>query len=564
MKLQIMSKKNLSIVFILLMFLFCVIFIIPHDKTYKIVNVISANTFILNSGKVFKVDEIETFDNKFTPKNKDLAKDLHISEIDAFLLGNLAENKANSLMKGRKVFIKNNSDLIYYRYSYRDKFLYSGYCFKNNKPIDEEKFNQRLLEARRAKYKILDLETGNIYDLNNSKIRDLENFIIIRKSHLHKLNNNKEKKVQKTVDLGRIKVFMTDFTTRLVPNKECNTDVCKELLKNIKDSQTSIDMAKYGYSRVPEIEKAILKAKERGVNIRLVYDLDKKGNNIYPDTKDFIKLIENNMSDVKSKESFNTMHNKFYIFDDKKVITGSANLSYTDMSEYNSNIIISIDSKELAGIYKKEFEQMYNGRFHNEKESFEGKLISFDNVDIQAYFSPQDKGLENAILPLINGAKKYIYVPTFVLTHNKLMESLILAKNRGVEVKIIMDTLSTFTKHSKINQLRNAGITVKTENYAGKMHSKSMFIDDKYSIIGSMNFSNSGENRNDENFLVIKNEQITKAGKDFFLYQWEKIDNKWLNQNPKAESFDSIGSCFDGIDNDYDGLIDKADNACKI
>ena len=31
------------------------------------------------------------------------------------------------------------------------------------------------------------------------------------------------------------------------------------------------------------------------------------------------------------------------------------------------------------------------------------------------------------------------------------------------------------------------------------LHSKSMLIDDKYTIIGSMNFSNSGENKNDEN-----------------------------------------------------------------
>ena len=221
------------------------------------------------------------------------------------------------------------------------------------------------------------------------------------------------------------------------------------------------------------------------------------------------------------------------------------------MSEYNSNIIVAIDSIDLANIYKKEFNQMYNGKFHNDKISYENKIVTLSNTEIQAYFSPQDKGIEKSIIHLINSAKEYIYIPTFVLTHNKVMESLISAKNRGVEVKIIMDSLSTSTKHSKINQLRESGIAIKTENYAGKMHSKSMFIDDKYSIIGSMNFSNSGENKNDENFLVIKNGQIAKAGKDFFLYQWKKIDNKWLKQNPKAESIDSIGSCFDGIDNDY-------------
>ena len=78
-----------------------------------------------------------------------------------------------------------------------------------------------------------------------------------------------------------------------------------------------------------------------------------------------------------------------------------------------------------------------------------------------------------------------------------------------------------------------------------------------------MNFSNSGENKNDENFLIIKDKDITSAYKDFFLYQWEKIDNKWLNHKARAEGKDSIGSCSDGIDNNYDGLIDKKDLACR-
>ena len=106
-------------------------------------------------------------------------------------------------------------------------------------------------------------------------------------------------------------------------------------------------------------------------------------------------------------------------------------------------------------------------------------------------------------------------------------------------------------------------LLVKTENYAGKMHSKSMIVDDKYTIIGSMNFSNSGENKNDENLILIKDSELTKFYKEFFLYQWKKIDNKWLYQNVRAESKDSIGSCYDGIDNNYDGLIDSEDLACK-
>ena len=43
-----------------------------------------------------------------------------------------------------------------------------------------------------------------------------------------------------------------------------------------------------------------------------------------------------------------------------------------------------------------------------------------------------------------------------------------------------------------------------------------------------------------------------------------KLLDKYLRENPSAESKYSIGSCSDGIDNDYDGKTDLADDACKL
>ena len=62
---------------------------------------------------------------------------------------------------------------------------------------------------------------------------------------------------------------------------------------------------------------------------------------------------------------------------------------------------------------------------------------------------------------------------------------------------------------------------------------------------------------------MLDNNDAAKFYKNFFLYQWNKIPEKWLTKNARAESKDSIGSCSDGVDNDYDGLIDKEDEGCK-
>ena len=556
-----MWKKSLSIVFVIFIFIYIVVFLIPHDKVYRVVEIKSPLEIRLSNNRDFYLKDLESFDANFSNKNKELAKILNISEEEAFVMGNLAKYWADNLIKNRNVIIKDNSDLIYHKFSYRMKFMYSGFCIINSKPYSNVAFKKKIKEIKNAKYKILDLDTNIDYELNDKNARNLKNYIIIRKSHLNKKTNPKF--IQKFYSNGDIKIFLTDFTSKLKPDRNCSTSLCKEILKNINNAEKTIDIAIYGYSRTFAIEEALKNAINRGVKIRLIYDIDMKGKNIYPDTQKILSIIPNHKNDGCSLEAQNIMHNKFYIFDDKTLITGSANLSHTDMSGYNSNSIVVINSAEIAKIYKTEFEQMFSGKFHNNKISQGIRKINLSDKNIEIYFSPQDKSLTNAVLPLIKKAQKYIYIPTFVLTERRVTEELIKAKQRGVDVKIIIDALNASIKHSKHNELRNGGLLVKTENYAGKMHAKSMIIDDEYTIIGSMNFSNSGENRNDENLIVIKDPNITKFYKEFFLYQWEKIDNKWLYRNARAESKDSLGSCEDGIDNNYDGLTDIKDIACK-
>lgn len=554
-----MLKKSLSIAFVILMFVISSIYFVPHDKIYKITQVNSPVSFEFGD-KNFYINDLDTFDSSFTSKNRNIANKTGISEQEAFILGNLSKCWASNLMKGRKVFIKNN-DLAYYRYSYRSKFLYSGFCLKNEKPYNKEAFDKKLAEIRRAKYKVMDLETENIYEIDDDKVRSLNSFILIRKSHIQKpVKNNIQKMVYES---GDVKIYFADSTTKLNPDRNCSSSICQEILTNINKTQSTIDMAIYGYSATPKIEDALKSAINRGVKIRMIYDLDSKGENIYPDTSKLVSIIPNSKNDGESADAKNIMHNKFYIFDNKVLITGSANLSHTDMSGFNSNSIVVINSSEVAKIYKNEFEQMFSGKFHSEKFSQNKHRISLSGTEMDIYFSPQDKSITNAVLPLIRNAKKYIYIPTFVLTEKRVTEELIKANQRGVDVKIIIDALNASIKHSKHKELRMGGILVKTENYAGKMHSKSMIVDDEYTIIGSMNFSYSGENKNDENLIVIKNPQIAKFYKEFFLYQWNRIDDKWLKLNARAEGKDSIGSCSDGLDNNYDGLIDKDDLACK-
>ena len=543
--------------------------LLPKDKEFCVKNVISPTEIQLNNNEILKFDDIQTFDASYSPKNKELATKLGITEDEAFIIGNLAKYWSQNLLSGRDVLVENN-DLIYYKYSYQKKLENSAFGIRNNEPCRKSAFNKLLKSIRHTKYGIF--ADDKFYPI--SKEFGQGDFLVMRKSHYYKLfpkvfakktrrtqqdKFKKSKTYFKPFYSGNIKIIVSDLTTKLKPDRNCSSDICKEILTNINNSKTSIDMAIYGYSSTPVLEKAIKDAQNRGVKIRLVYDVDAKNQNIYPDTFKFVSLITSSKSDGGLKDSNATMHNKFYIFDNKAVITGSANLSHTDMSGFNSNNIIVINSPDVAKIYKTEFEQMFNGNFHS------AKIPTANNKanNMQIYFSPQDKSISSAVLPIIENAKDYIYIPIFVITENRVVEALIKAKQRGVDVRLISDALNASSKYSKIKVLRANGIPVKIENYAGKMHSKTMIADDKYSIIGSMNFSKSGETKNDENTIVLENAEAAKYLKRFFLYQWDRIPDKWLNGYPRAEGWESVGSCSDGIDNDYDGLIDALDTGCQ-
>lgn len=551
-----MRTKIIGITVLILLFINFLIFLNPSIEETYVNEVTSPVEIKLKGDVVYRLNDFDCFDSYYSDKNKTLAAKLNLTEDEAFILGNLAKYWAKNLLDNRKVYV-NNDDLIYYKYSYKRKFENSAFCIKDGKFTNNFAAQKMIKKIRKSNYMILDMDTEVYLPLD--KNFQAKNYIVVRKGYKKNKKFSAKTKTIPAVPLalknGNFKIIISDFTQKLKPDRNCSTEMCKEILNNINFAKTSIDFAIYGYSSVPSIENAIKNAQARGVKIRLVYDIDSTGGNIYPNTNELVKLVGNAKSDALSKEKSAIMHNKFYIFDNKIVITGSANLSHTDMSGYNSNAIIVINSPAAAKIYTEEFNQMYEGKFHS------NKILTENSSGI--YFSPQNKTIQNTILPLIRNSKNYIYIPAFLISHKEMVSELIQAKNRGVDVRIITDALNASAKYSKVRELRAAGMPVKIENYAGKMHSKTMIIDDRYLVLGSMNFSKSGESKNDENLIVIDNKEAAIFYKKFFLYLWDKIPNKWLKFYPRAEGLDSIGSCSDGIDNDYDGLVDMEEESCR-
>jgi len=399
------------------------------------------------------------------------------------------------------------------------------------------------------------------------------------------------------------------------PAKYCRTSACQVLLKEINNAQESIYFAIYGISNQPEIFKALINAQKRGVEVKGVTDADKYNKNMYSDTENLISILgkgriktdflttkrleslkEQYLASKKRKGIFKgnpeyskyiiegkeisiktvskeplpiqegIMHNKYFILDKDKVWTGSTNISSSGIGGYNSNVVAVFKSKKIADLYLQDFNQMYDSELFSKWKhpSFANEKVKLnDDTVVSVYFCPQDKPLYKGIKPIIDSAKEYIYIMAFYFTDRYMTQYLINTKERGVDVKLILDANGAANYYSKHHILKRAGIEVKVENFGGKMHMKSMVIDDEVFVLGSMNFTKTARTKNNENINIIWNKKEAKAFKGHFVYLWEKLPKKCLYEDIKPEGFESIGSCDDGIDNDHDGYFDKKDYDCQ-
>ncbi len=610
---SVMKKYSYEIFTVLLTLLILVIFNLYRNMPkplYKILKVQNTDEFYIdfnNNGKIDNKELVKLYDVSAFRPNKDYTTKYQmistgLSMPETLAIGLLADEFSQKTFSGKLVqvkFIDTQSNKIpLAKIFLNDKelsqiLLNEGFAINGRKENDYKKYlNYIKIDEHKKQLKnehifILNTSSNTVHHLDCELAQKLKKAKAIRLTEITQSqnrcnycfshNNGIKKQAEKNYNFksGNLNFYFTDFNKRQKPDNSCLSEACQTLLREINNSKNTIDFAIYGIANQPHIINALVAAQKRGVKIRWVTDSDSKGNNIYPDVISAQKLLPNYKTDnhivpptmkKNAQYSNSIMHNKFFIFDNKKVWLGSANISHTDLADFNANIIVLANSPTIANIYSQEFEQMYNEKFHYLKKPISNKEnIKIDNENtLSIYFSPVDKIIETKIIPEINSAKNYIYISSFIITHYGIKDALISAKKRGVEIKIITDATSASGKYSIHNELRNNNISVKVENKAGKMHAKSLVIDDRIIFIGSLNLTKSAENKNDENVLLIKNTKAAKIFKQHFLYLWNSIPEKWLHANPHAEGFDSYGSCSDGIDNDFDGLIDKDDSGCKF
>lgn len=124
----------------------------------------------------------------------------------------------------------------------------------------------------------------------------------------------------------------------------------------------------------------------------------------------------------------------------------------------------------------------------------------------------------------IRAARSSLHMEMYLLTNNTLTNALITAKNRGVDVKVILeDNPNPNSNATSFNTLKNAGVAVQYGNPAFNFtHAKSMVIDGLALWAMTMNFSTSAVTGNREYLLVDTDPGDIAEAEAIFQADWNR------------------------------------------
>lgn len=308
--------------------------------------------------------------------------------------------------------------------------------------------------------------------------------------------------------------------------------VPESLVAAIDKTDKTLLLALYDL-RLPEVADAIVRAKRRGVNVRMVYDeshVTASGSALVSGpSAEFLRVLEAGVPTrlLRGGGSFGIMHNKFAIFDGELLVTGSFNWTRAADVKNFENAIFRSDPA-LADGFAEGWNWMWSlGRGVPPAVSESGfgvppadatRPISFNGGWWPRYaFSPRG-AVEDMLVDAFGRARSTIDVAIFSFYSQRVADALIAARARGVIVRVAAD-LSQSRRSQPLRALADAGVGLRLSagrGGAGVNHHKYALVDGAWLMTGSYNFSQNAELYSFENVLfTVTPGEVAAYGGEF-------------------------------------------------
>jgi phosphatidylserine/phosphatidylglycerophosphate/cardiolipin synthase-like enzyme len=310
-------------------------------------------------------------------------------------------------------------------------------------------------------------------------------------------------------------------------------DVARGIAAFLADAQRSLDIAMYDIRSETDagalVIASLLAAAQRGVEVRLVYDVAHPGPiPVPPPPETAPEAIEALPVPTRGIAGIpDLMHHKFAVRDGEAVWTGSTN--WTDDSwSRQENVIVTVESREIAYAHTLAFGQLWERGVVEGTGKVDPRPEDVGGARVRAWFTPEHgEALSHRVAKHIGRAGERVRVASPVLTSGPILGTLVEVVNeQRCDVAGVVDDTQV---DQVFGQWRTNGVSawkipllrriLEGAPFSGKvstrwqpdsvhdfMHAKVVVADDT-SFVGSFNFSRSGE-RNAENVLEIRDRGV--------------------------------------------------------
>jgi len=159
----------------------------------------------------------------------------------------------------------------------------------------------------------------------------------------------------------------------------------KAIIKNINQAEAFINLAMYIFTD-REIALPLVKAQERGVKVRLYLDKEQVDYK-YSQSRFLVQ------KGIKTRISSNKyiMHNKFAIIDNRILLTGSYNWTFSANHRNDENLMV-IDDQEIISRYQNQFEKLWFEKYSSQRtrQLYQIAKVDFLPAPITS-LKPEDK-----------------------------------------------------------------------------------------------------------------------------------------------------------------------------
>lgn len=301
-------------------------------------------------------------------------------------------------------------------------------------------------------------------------------------------------------------------------HKQGNDDLKNTIVSFISDAKKTLDIAVQELDS-EDIAQAIVKAKQKGVKVRLVLEgdyLTEKRARSEPfeagGSNEFNRFLHDSILrakiNVHSDYNPSIFHQKFVIKDKESVLTGSTNFTVTGTSK-NLNHIVIIKDKKVAKIYTNEFKEIMQGHFGKINEGHDERPteVEVSKIPIKVLFAP-DHNPEMEIMKQMLKGKGNINFAIFTFSESSGIDDTMTAIARGgrkirgaIDGKVVNQRWAA--NHKLLEQENIKLWKVPNRGRIGKLHHKLMVIDEQVIIAGSFNYTGPANMTNDENIIVL-------------------------------------------------------------